>query len=377
VLEEPSESRLGWPRTIATAFALVLIAFAVWGFWTILFHPKGIDFVSFWAAGRMVVAGHPADAYNIVAHRRLELTAAADTGLMPFPYPPPFLLVIAPFALFSFPIAYMLWDLISGGFYLLAGRRAAPSVYVLANPPVLVACMMGQSSLLTSGMLILGLTSLETAPFAAGAALGLLIVKPHLALMLPIAMLAGRKWRVIAGAICSVTAALLVSLVVLGPNVFRGFLEILPTYLQFMQHGSWNWSELASPFAFMRYFGASASVSIIVQIAIAVAAGIITAIAWWWAWEEKVAIVAAASLLASAYLFTYDAIPLFLPAGVLIRQKRFRSLGVLWVLCTLPVLTGYEIYSGPNTISLACILSIVLMMPLNGPSRDASSNLTL
>lgn len=371
-----NSSHLGWPLTVATAFALVLIAFAAWAFWTMLFHPKGIDFVSFWSAGRMVDAGNPVGAYNIVAHRQLELEAAPDTGLMPFPYPPAFLLLVAPFALFSFPVAFILWDLLTGCFYLFAGRRVAPWVYILANPPVLVAVLMGQSSLLTAGILILGLMSIASLPFTAGAILGLLIIKPHLALMLPVAMLAGGHWRVIVGAVCSVAVCLLTPLLLLGPDPYRGFFEILPTYLQFMQHGSWNWSELASPFALMRYFGAATSVALGVQIVAAIGAAAITGVAWFRGWEEKVAILGAASLLASPYLFTYDAIPLLLPAGVLIRQRRFRSLGLLWVLCILPVLTGYEVYSGPNTISLACILSIVLVTPLKGPWRGASENLT-
>jgi hypothetical protein len=282
---------------------------------------------------------------------------------MPFPYPPPFLLVVSVFALPSFPFAFALWDVVTVALYAFAGRRIAPLAYVLANPPVLVAAMIGQSSLLTSAILIFGLSLIGAAPFAAGAILGLLIIKPQLALMLPVAMLAGRQWRVIAGAIVSSTTILLLALIVFGSDSYRGFFAILPHYVGFMSEARWDWSELASSFALLRYFGASESVALGFQILICIAAGAITAVAWARNWENKVPILAAASLLGSAYLFTYDAILLIMPAAVLIRQRRFWTVGILWLLCLLPTLKGYDLYTGPNTIPVACFLSIVLLVP--------------
>ena len=227
-------ARLGWPLTIATGFALVLIAFGIWAFWQNYSEPVGIDFVSFWSAGRLALHGDPAAAYDIAVHRGVELGAAPGTGLMPFPYPPPFLLIVTAFAFPTFPVAFALWDIVTGALYALAGRRIAPLPYILANPPVLVAAMIGQSSLLTSAILIFGLSLVGAAPFAAGTILGLLIIKPQLALMLPVAMLAGRQWRVIAGAILSSTTALLLALIVFGSDSYRGFFENLPNNVKIM-----------------------------------------------------------------------------------------------------------------------------------------------
>jgi hypothetical protein len=354
--------RLGWPLTIASGFALVLIAFGVWAFWQNYSDPVGVDFVSFWSAGRLALQGDPAAAYDIAIHRGVELAAAPGTGLMPFPYPPPFLLVVTVFALPSFPFAYALWDVVTGALYAFAGRRIAPLAYVLANPPVLVAAMIGQSSLLTSAILIAGLSAVGSAPFVAGAILGLLIIKPQLALMLPVAMLAGRQWRVIAGAVLSSSTALLLALLVFGSDSYRGFVAILPHYVGYMSEARWDWAELASPFALVRYFGAGQAVALAFQILTCLVAGTITAIAWIREWENKVPILAAACLLGSAYLFTYDAILLIMPAAVLIRHHKFWSVGLLWLLCLLPTLKGYDLYDGPNTIPLACFVSIAMMI---------------
>jgi hypothetical protein len=150
---------------------------------------------------------------------------------------------------------------------------------------------------------------------------------------------------------------------VFGSDSYRGFFAILPHYVGFMSEARWDWSELASSFALLRYFGASDSVALGFQILTCIAAGAITAVAWARNWENKVPILAAASLLGSAYLFTYDAILLIMPAAVLIRQCRFWSLGMLWLLCLLPTLKGYDLYGGPNTIPLACLLCLILLVP--------------
>jgi hypothetical protein len=309
----------------------------------------------------MVLAGSPSAAYDIVAHHAIEWAAAPDVGIMPFPYPPPFLMIVTPFALVSFPIAFILWGVITAGLYALAGRRVAPLAFVLANPPIIVALMIGQSSLLTGAIFIYGLTLVTTAPLAAGMVLGLLIIKPQLALMLPIAMIAGRQWRVIAGAMISAVSVLVVALILFGPAAYRGFFDILPNYVGYMRQGSWDWAELASTFALARYFELSPWVAWAIQLIAAVSAATITAIAWSRDWSEKIAILAAASLLASGYLFTYDAVLLIVPAGILISQARFRTLGLLWLLCALPVVHFYKLYDGPNTIPLACLFSLALM----------------
>ena len=57
--------------------------------WIMLTDPKPVDFLSFWAAGRMVAEGAGAQIYDIEAHRAVERTVSA-VGILPFPYPPPF-----------------------------------------------------------------------------------------------------------------------------------------------------------------------------------------------------------------------------------------------------------------------------------------------
>jgi hypothetical protein len=356
-----ANGRLGWPITIATGVSLLFLAYMVWAFWINLTHPQGVDFISFWAAGKMVLDGRALQAYDIAAHWLVEQAVVPDVGLLPFPYPPPFLAFVTPFALMPFGISFAIWVILTALLYAFAAKRVAPLPYAFATPPALVDLLIGQTGLLTGGLLIFGITMMESAPFAGGALLGLLIVKPQFALMLPVAALAGRKWRVILGALVSSLTALAIGLALFGFEAFRAFLAILPHYLAFIKHSGWNWVELASPFASARYVGIAEGPALVIQSAFALAAAAVTWIAWRRDWNEKVPILAAATLLGSPYLLTYDAAILIVPAGYFIARRRWWSVGPIWLLAALPVAHFFKLYEGPNTIPLAAAASLWLM----------------
>jgi hypothetical protein len=357
----PHRSALGLPRTLATACAILIAAITCWAFWTAATRPLNLDFVSFWSAGRLVLEGAPGAAYDLAAHHNIETRVVPQIGILPFPYPPPFLAAVTPFALLPFAAAFILWVLLTGGFYLLSTRRLAALPYLLANPIILVDAMIGQTGLLTAGLIICGLILLPASPFAGGALLGLMIMKPQLAVMLPVALLAARQWRAIAGALLSSIAALLFAFLLFGPGVYEGFFHMLGRYAGYLQQARWNWIELASPFAFARYFGVGSGAALSLQVLTGAVAAAMTWLAWSRNWEEKVAILASATLLASPYLFTYDAVLLVVPAAQLIARQQFWSAGLIWLLAALPVAHVFNLYQGPNTIWLASTASIVML----------------
>jgi len=351
-----------WYRATAIAFALVFIMFAMWFWWLAHFWPDTSDFVSFWAAGRLALAGHPILAYDIGAHHAAEQAVGHVRGLLPFPYPPPFLAIASPFALLPFGPAFYLWLAVTGGLFAWTSRRVAPLVYGFAMPPTYVNLLIGQTGFLMSGIFIGGVTLIETNPWAAGAVLGLLLLKPQLAILLPIAMIAGRQWRTIGGAILSVSALLLASLVLFGKSSYGAFLDILPRYLEFMRDGRLQWHELASPFALARSLGVPQDAAIAIHAAIAIFATLLTARAWWLKDEAKVPMLAAATLLVPPYLFTYDALLLIVPLGWFIKQRRHPvAVATVWLCALLPIINYYAPFGGPNLISLASLLCLCLL----------------
>jgi alpha-1,2-mannosyltransferase len=348
-----------WYRTAAIGFSLVFLIFAAWAAWRNHFWPSQTDYVSFWASGRLALSGEPSLAYDIAAHHAAEQAAGHVTKLLPFPYPPAFLAVVSPFALLPYGPSFYFWIAASGSLYAWSATRVAPLAYAFAIPPGYINYLSGQTGFLTSGIFIAGLSMIEASPWYAGAILGFLVLKPQLALLLPVAMLAGCEWRVITGAIVSASALLMVSLFLFGWSTWQAFFGILPHYVEFMQTGFWPWNLLASPFALARSAGLSQTVALSIHSAVAILAAVATGRAWWLRLDTRVPILAAATLLVPPYLLTYDTVLLVVPMVWLIREGRGRSAAALaWLCCLCPVLSRFSSVVWPNLTPLAAVICL-------------------
>jgi hypothetical protein len=328
--------------------------------------------VSFWAAGRLTLAGHPELAYKIVSHHAAEQAVGPVRGLLPFPYPPPFLAIITPFATLPFGAAFLLWVATTAIFYIWAARRVAPLPYAMAMPPAYLNLLIGQNGFLMSGIFIWGASLVETNPWLGGAILGLMVMKPQLALLLPVAMLAGREWRVIGGAMLSAFALLLVGLLLFGWKSYQAFFAILPHYVEFLRDSRLPWHKLASPFALARFVGLAQTPALLIHSAIALIAAILTARAWRLRLDQRVPILATATMLIPPYFFIYDALLLIVPVGWMIRTGRYAfAIAFVWLCAFIPFLTYYSPLVAPNLISIA---AMICLWVLHVDSRRGRAN---
>ena len=341
--------------------------------WVIIFtEQKAADFLSYWAAARLAVEGTPGLAYDIAVHRALELSIGDPRGMLPFPYPPPFLLVLIPFGLIAYPPAFAAWVAITVALYLIASRGVAPLAYRLAHPQALANALIGQNGFLTSAIFIAGTRALERQPLLGGAILGLLVIKPQLALLLPVALLAGREWRAVAGAAASSIAVLLLALLTLGIEAYGGFFRILPLYARGMATSSWPWNELASVFAFARHLGVPQQPALVIHAIVALGATALVWRAWSRKSERRVPVLAAAVLLVPPYMFTYDALLLIVPMGwLIVRERAPLVIAAAFTLCLLPIVTYVGFYPGPNPIPIAALLCLWALH--SEPSRQSRS----
>lgn len=317
-----------------------------------------VDFVEFWAAGKMVLGGNSAGIYDIAAHHAVEQSAVPSIRMLPFPYPPPFALLLVPFALFPFRLSFTLWVIGTGILYLIATSKWMRPRVALAQPSALINGFIGQSAFLTSALFFGGALLLRGWPAVGGALLGALIIKPHLGIMIPVALVAGRQWRAIGGAALSCLALLAVGWLFLGTSAYRGFFAMMPQIGRFIAEGRASWHELASIFAFLSYFGVPGSAALAVHAAVALAAAIILWRAWRADRDGKEAMLAAATLLGSPYLQTYDALLLALPVAWLLVRAPAAAI-LIWLLAVLPVGAIFGFYDLPNTMPLASLLSLI------------------
>jgi arabinofuranan 3-O-arabinosyltransferase len=366
--EQPGRS--GAARAAAMAVALAFLFVAVLAIATNVSRPYQTDFLSYWSAARLALAGNPAGAYDFVLHGAVERSAAALQGALPFANPPPFLLVLAPFGLFPYPIAAAAWIVATAALYLLAARRFAPGSAWLAFafPPVLVNAITGQSGFLTAALFLGGLALLRTRPFVAGLLLGCLVVKPQLALALPFVLLAGKEWRAILGAACGSLGLALAGLAVYGWAAYAAWLGNAPLFASVLTEGRSGWDEMASLYATLRLAGAGNEAAWALHLLVAGAA-LLTAC---WVWRSdrepgaKAAILAAATALASPYLYVYDTVLLVAP--LLWLHKRGANgavLAALWCLpfVSLAAIAGLPLPVNPMPLVAAALILLILRAP--------------
>ena len=362
---------LRWLRIAATGLSISFVMIGAEAIRITFSGPKTVDFLSYWAAARLVITDRIGAVYNIAAHRSLELSVAPVPGWLPFPYPPPFLLLVTPFGQMSYPAAFASWLVITYMLFVvaaaLAGRRQLLP-FALAHPGVVPNFLIGQNGFLTSSLFMTGSHLLSRNPILGGAILGLLVIKPQLGVAIPFALIAGREWKAVAGAAISSIGALVIAGLVLGVEAFNGFLNILPAYANSLAASQWPWNEMASTFAALRFMGIPQGLALAIHVAVAAIAIIVTCRAWWNHSENQVPTLAAATILIPPYLFTYDSLFLALPMIAIIRKGHsMLVLGTIWGLCLLPITTYFDWYPGPNTVPLAALLCLWM---LNAPLRS-------
>lgn len=216
---------------------------------TIISHaaarPFAIDYLAFDGAGRMVRDGDAGALYDTGAQQRVQSArsgAVDDRGAQYFAflYPPVVAAAFAPLSGLTAAHGYLaLVATLAGALALCGallakmtegqtrGERCIFAACALGSAATCVALFVGQITpllvLATLGALV---AMRSSRPATAGLLLGLLCVKPHIALVaLLIALSAGQR-RVAAGIVAVTAVVVVVSLFVGGPEGVRGYIDL-------------------------------------------------------------------------------------------------------------------------------------------------------
>lgn len=353
----------GWIGKAARPAALVFLFVIVLALAANAVSPYTMDFVSYWAAGKLTLAGNPIGSYDIALHRSVELQAAPVAGAMPFPYPPPFLFLVAPFALLPFPAAAICWVGATFLFYLFAVRALAPGSgwIAAAFPPVLTTAVIGQNGFLLCGLLALGMALLPRRPLLAGAVLGCLIVKPQLGVVLPFVLLATGQWRAIAGAALSSAGLFGLGAIVFGIESYLAWIAQAPTYTAIVVDGLSGWHRMASLYTSLRLAGMGEAIALALHGLAALTAVAAACLIWRRSPDigARAAGLAAATALISPYLYGYDTIILVLPFLWLAKDPRNRAmLAPIWCVS----LAGFlQNWADGLTVNVMPVVAVALL----------------
>ncbi len=156
----------------------------------------------------------------------------------------------------------------------------------------------------------------------AGAMFGLLSYKPHFVVLVPIALLAGRHWRALAGFVAAVAVLVLFSAVAFGIDSWRTFLASLPVAEAIYGGGQLGYWAQISLFGAVRLLGGSYGLAVGIHGAATVLAAGVMAYAWWRNAAPAVRAVTliAAVLVAVPINLTYDLLPTAVAVAFLSRD---------------------------------------------------------
>jgi arabinofuranan 3-O-arabinosyltransferase len=302
--------------------------FAHW--WIFNEHGLGIptDFVNVWSAGRLVLDGHPALAYDWDIQKQVQVAVLGQSydGNFAWHYPPPFLFIAAVLAHFPYAVAFIGWAAISLVPYLAVMRaivgRPFGLLLALAFPVVLTNTLVGQNGFLTASLIGATLYLMPIRPVLAGICLGLLSYKPQYGLLFPLVLIAASQWTVFFTAGAVAVGIALLSWLAFGTESWQAFFHWMPMFSQaFLTEGRAPWGKMQSIFALVRYFGGTEQLAWVFQWIMSGAVAVLLALMWRSriSYPLKAAALAAGTLLITPYLFLYDLMVLAIAVAFLVR----------------------------------------------------------
>ena len=314
-------------RIILIASVLLLVSayiprlYAAWsgsaGIFDSAGEPFGADYVNIWTTARMALDGRVAELFDAIGfHAAQEAMLGRPFQDHSWSYPPHFVPWILVFGMAPYLWGFVLWMGSTFGAYaaaVLPGRPQKATLFLalLLAPSTFVNLAGGQNGFLTAALMLGGLRLMERHPIWSGVLFGLLTVKPHLGILVPVALIAAGAWRTILSAI--ITTALLVAasaaLYGVGPWIayVRDTSAVQATVLE---HGTGVFTlMMPTPFMAARILGWDIGAGYAINAVCALGAAIV--VGWTYRMRSvpgdlRAAILLTATLIASPYAFNYD-----------------------------------------------------------------------
>lgn len=340
-----------------------------------------VDFRVFWAAGKLALAGEPLAVNDMTQLDKVHGVLIDE--YMPWLYPPGYLVLMTPLGTMSYPVAFLVWTVLSLGLIVWAFRPFVAGIgplWVLVSlaPAYYPTIMLGQNSLLWMAGLLAGFAALRDGRWLlAGLFFGLLTLKPQLGLLIPFALLAVGAWRTIF--VAGVTTVILAVV----PSLVYGF-EFWPLLqLSLAEHADrlvFSVDQILlmiSPAFMLTFYGVENDLAWTLHWVIA-AASVVAVIVLWRskpvAFDTRLAGLLCAMMLSAPYLWYYEgvllvAIALFMLRGGVLKPRplHFLVLVPLWIGCGLQAPNTFFLiveqrWLGAAVISPLLILCLILCL---------------
>lgn len=286
-----------------------------------------MDYLSFWLAGRQVLAGTPEIVYVPADFSALQAELSGSDTVFGFFYPPMFQLLQSVYALLPYKAAFAAFILSTTALLCVACRLITGNWLFALCLIIIPACannaFHGQNAALTAALYGFFLVGVERQKlFLAGIALGLLTIKPQLGILAPIALIASLNWRTFLSASVTTLAFAALSVAVLGIGVWQVFWQQAPVASAMMELGGVEWGKMISVYSSFRQFGLGHAPAMAIQALFAFGALVCV----WKVWRGttdmavRASVLVGGTLLVTPFALSYDLTLLVIPCAFLIRD---------------------------------------------------------
>lgn len=350
----------------------------------------GGDFVTFWLRARALVEGLPGLIYDpglfaaIPAQPRALLPGEYYTV---FPYPPVFLLYLWPLGFMDLHTAMAVWLAAGFALYMLAVRRSQEwdrlgelplsqrrllMVFAALSPLALNNLFTAQTGFLVGALLVAALAWLDRRPWLAGVCFGLLCFKPHMALMAPVALLASRNGRALAGAALTAGCMVALSLLLWGSGLWESY----PDYVRHFSLMVERFTNMLTGLNASLFHTLRIASSLEMAVAAQAAVSLLCVACVWKAWSRREesgrrnAVFMCATALATPHMMAYDMTLMIVPVLYLVggisrgEATRLQKAALVLLLLTFPLTQGIANQVGLPLAFIAVALVLVsLILP--------------
>ena len=302
------------------------------------------DFLNLYTGGSLALDGNfrHMDSPDVQLSRERQFVPELN-ALVPFVRLPFYALFLAPLALIPFGPAFWVWLAFQSSLlvacWIWALRRWGPDAVIFGAMflPTALGIAHGQDCVLMLAIVVAAYAlSEENRDLAAGIALGAGLIKFHLFLAWPVALLIQKRWRMLIGSAIMVAAELLLSLILAGPAGLNQYFALLRK--KDIEHLN------PSPELMINLHGMAMNLGLntiaVRGLLVALVLAIAAAACWRAPWWRSIAAVSIASLTIAPHVYGYDAGLLLLSVwlGIFVCTDKWTRIAATLVATPLPYL---------------------------------------